>query len=65
MKLGEFAERFGLTIDEKDVSTVSGLILKYADRIPKIGEEIKYKNLKFTILEGTRRKISKVKVKKI
>jgi putative hemolysin len=65
MELDEFAERFGLTINEKDVSTVSGLILKYADRIPKVGEEIKYKNLKFTILEGTRRKISKVKVKKL
>jgi putative hemolysin len=65
MELDKFAERFDLTIDEKDVSTVSGLILKYADRIPKIGEEIKYKNLTFTILEGTRRKISKVKVKKL
>lgn len=65
MALDDFSEQFGLTIDEDDISTVSGLILKYADRIPKVGEEIKYKNLLLTVLEGSRRKISKVKIKKI
>lgn len=62
MELDDFSEYFNMTIDEEDISTVSGLILKNADRIPKVGEEIKYKNLRFKILEGTRRKISKVKV---
>lgn len=65
MELDEFSEYFNMTVDEDDVSTVSGLILKIADRIPKIGEEITYKNLRFLVLEGTRRKISKVKVKKV
>ncbi len=65
MELDDFSEYFNMTVDEEDVSTVSGLILKNADRIPRIGEEITYKNLKFTVLEGTRRKISKVKVKKV
>ncbi len=65
MDLDDFSEYFNMTIDEDDISTVSGLILKNADRIPKVGEEIKYKNLEFKILEGTRRKINKVKVKKI
>jgi CBS domain containing-hemolysin-like protein len=52
-----------VAVDEDvDVTTVSGLILKNADRIPKVGEEIEYRNMKFKILEGTRRKISKVKV---
>ena len=64
MALDDFGEQFDVAIDENDVTTVSGLILKHADRIPKVGEEVKYKNLKFTILEGTRRKISKVRVKK-
>jgi putative hemolysin len=64
MELDDFSEKFGIKIDENDVSTVSGLILKYADRIPEVGEEIKYKNFKFKVLEGTRRKISKVKLSK-
>jgi len=65
MELVHFAEYFGLPIEEDDVSTVGGLILKNADRIPKVGEEIKYRNLKFKIISGTRRKINKVKVTKL
>jgi CBS domain containing-hemolysin-like protein len=62
MGIDDFAEYFDVSIDEDDVSTVSGLIIKNADRIPKVGEKIKYKNLLFEILEGTRRKISKARV---
>lgn len=63
MEIEEFSEYFKVAVDEDvDVTTVSGLILKNADRIPKVGEEVEYKNLKFKILEGTRRKISKVRV---
>lgn len=65
LELDDFSDRFNLRIDEEDVSTVGGLILKHADRIPKVGETIQYRNLKFTILEGTRRKISKVKVERV
>jgi len=63
MELDDFAEKFAVAIDEDDVSTVGGLIIKYADRIPKVGEEIQYKNFLFTIIEATRRKINKVKVR--
>lgn len=65
MELDDFSEYFKMTIDEDDISTLGGLIIKNADRIPRVGETIVYKNLEFKILEGTRRKISKVKVKKI
>ncbi len=64
MELDDFAENFGIRVDEDDVSTLAGLISKHADRIPKLGEEIIYKNLKFTILEGTRKKILKVRLKR-
>jgi len=63
MELDDFSEKFGVAIDEDDVSTVGGLIIKFADRIPKVGEEIQYKNFLFTIIEATRRKINKVKVR--
>lgn len=63
MEIDDFAERFAVAIDEEDVSTVGGLILKHADRIPKIGEEIQYKNFLFTVVEATRRKINKVRLR--
>lgn len=63
MEIDDFSEYFNVAVDEEDdVTTVSGLILKNADRIPKVGDVVEYKNLKFKILEGTRRKISKVRV---
>jgi putative hemolysin len=63
MELDDFSEKFGVSINEDDVSTVGGLIIKHADRIPKVGEEIQYKNFLFTIIEATRRKINKVKIR--
>ncbi len=65
MDLDDFCEYFNMPIDEDDISTLGGLIIKNADRIPRVGEKVTYKNLEFNILEGTRRKISRVKVKKI
>lgn len=62
MELDDFSEQFGVAIDEDDVSTVGGLIIKHADRIPKVGEEIQYRNFVFTVVEATRRKITKVKL---
>lgn len=63
MEIDDFAEKFGVSINEADVSTIGGLIIKFADRIPKVGEEIEYRNFKFKIIEATRRKISKVRLK--
>lgn len=64
MELDDFADYFHLTLHCDDVSTIGGFILKSADRIPKVGEEIIYKNLVFKVLEGTRRRINKVHVTK-
>lgn len=63
MDLVDFIERFGLAIDEADVTTVGGLIIKHADRIPRVGEEIQYKNLLFKVVEATRRNLIRVKLR--
>jgi putative hemolysin len=63
MELDDFSDYFDVVLEEDDdVSTLGGLILKNADRIPKVGEEIDYKDFRFKILEGSKRKISKVKI---
>lgn len=64
MELDDFAEHFKISIDEDDISTVGGLVIKAADRIPRKGEEITYKNLTFKILEATKRRITRVRVTK-
>jgi CBS domain containing-hemolysin-like protein len=64
MELDDFADYFKLHINEPDVSTVGGLIIKHADRIPRVGELIHYHELVFTIMEGTRRRITKARIKR-
>ena len=65
IRLDEFAREYGMTIREPDVATLAGFIIKQLDRIPKAGEEVIYKNLKFTVLACTKRTVTKVKVEKI
>ncbi len=62
MEIDDFADYFKLSIDDDDISTVGGLIIKNADRIPKVGEEVRFKNFVFRIIEGTRRKVSKARI---
>ncbi len=62
MEIDDFADYFKLSIDDDDVSTVGGLIIKNADRIPKVGEEVRFRNFVFRVIEGTRRKISKARI---
>ena len=63
IELEDFADYFNIMIDEDDVTTLNGFLLKKADRIPKVGEQLQYKNLTFSVVEGTRRKVNAVKVK--
>ncbi len=62
IELEDFCDYFNIIIDEDDITTLNGFLLKKADRIPRVGEQIQYKNLTFSVVEGTRRKISTVKV---
>jgi putative hemolysin len=62
MNLGDFAEFLGVPINDPEIATVAGLIIKHADRIPKPGEDIVIGTLKFTILTATRKRINKVSV---
>lgn len=65
IRLDEFAREYGMAIREPDAATLAGFIIKQLDRIPKTGEEVIYKNLKFTVLACTKRTVTKVRVEKI
>ncbi len=65
IRLDEFAREYGMAIREPDVATLAGFIIKQLDHIPKTGEEVIYKNLKFTVLACTKRTVTKVKVERI
>lgn len=64
IELDKFSEAIGAELPSLNVSTLAGLIYHLADRIPKVGDRIKFESWELTILEGTSRKITKVLVEK-
>jgi gliding motility-associated protein GldE len=66
--LEEFMETMNQDLGElenEDIETLSGLILHIIEKIPRKGDVITYKNLKFIIQEVEKNRIQKVKVEKL
>ncbi|MBN2187477.1 MAG: HlyC/CorC family transporter [Dehalococcoidia bacterium] len=61
-RIEEANEELGLGLPLDDYETVAGFILSHLGRIPKQGEQLKYKNLKFVITEMRGMKIEMVVV---
>ena len=60
MRVEEANEEMELDIPEGDYETVAGFVLDLLGRIPKQGEQLKYKNLKMVITEMRGVKIEKI-----
>jgi putative hemolysin len=60
MRLEQANEELGLGLPEGDYETVAGFILHLIGRIPKQGEQIKYKNLKVVITRIAGMKIEEI-----
>ncbi len=60
MRVEEANEEMGLGLPEGDYETVAGFILHLLHRIPKQGEQIKYKHLKLVITKMSGVKIEEV-----
>jgi putative hemolysin len=63
--LDEVNELLGVSLQSKDFNTIGGFVFGLFGRMPKVGEQLRYKDLKFEILELEGRKIEKVKVTKL
>ena len=64
MRLEEANEKMGLNLPPGDYETVAGFILHLLGRIPKQGEQLRYKGMKIIITEMRGRKIEKILVTK-
>ena len=64
MRVDEVNEEMGLGLPDGDYETVAGFILHLLHRIPKQGEQIKYRDLKLVITKMSAVKIEAVLVTK-
>jgi CBS domain containing-hemolysin-like protein len=64
MNISDFNSRFSDALPEDDdYETVSGFLHKYTGRIPDLHEEIRFRNLMFTIAKKNERRLQQIKVK--
>jgi len=48
--------------EDRDVNTLAGLVTDVIGRVPKKGEEIRFENIRFTVLAATTRKIDRLQI---
>ncbi len=63
--LDEINELVGVELVSKDFHTIGGFVFGLFRRLPKVGEQVRYHNLRFLILEMENRKISKIKITRL
>ena len=63
--LDEINELIGINIESEEFHTIGGFLFGLFGHLPKTGEQLRYHELRFLILEMDGRKIEKIKITKI
>jgi putative hemolysin len=62
MDIDQLDELFGIRPEGKESATVAGLVSELAGRIPRKGEVVEEKNLRFEVMESTGRRVERVRI---
>ena len=63
--LDEVNELISTEIESEEFHTIGGFVFGIFGRLPKTGEQVRFQNLRFLILEMEERKVSKIKITKL
>jgi CBS domain containing-hemolysin-like protein len=63
--IDEINELIGVELDDEEFHTIGGFIFGLFGHLPKVGEQLRYHELRFLILEMEGKKIEKIKITKI
>jgi len=59
----EINERLGIELPESnDFDTIGGFVFSELGHVPKVGEEVVWRNVRITVLEATNRRIQRVRI---
>ena len=63
VRIAELNERLGLSLPEdEDYDTIGGFVFHELGRIPNVGEELVWQDVRIKVLEATRRRIDRVAI---
>lgn len=60
--LEDFFEYFGLSEDERDITTVNGWVMLKTEKIPEKGDSFEYKNLTVLVISTEGKRADKIKI---
>jgi CBS domain containing-hemolysin-like protein len=61
--IDEINERLGLNLPEDgEFDTIGGFVFQELGRVPAVGEQLTWQNIRLTVLEATRRRIDRLKI---
>lgn len=63
--IDEINELVGVELDDEEFHTIGGFIFGLFGHLPKAGEQLRYNELRFLILEMEGKKIEKIKISKV
>ncbi|HEV3415411.1 MAG TPA: hemolysin family protein [Pirellulales bacterium] len=64
VRIHEINERLGLSLPEdEDFDTIGGFVFHEMGRIPNVGEELVWQDVRIKVLEATRRRIDRVSIR--
>jgi len=61
--IDDLSEKLNIEIPKEDYDTLGGFLVHMTNNIPSVMDEIRYKNIVFTVIEADERKVSKVAMK--
>ncbi len=62
MPLEDLSEVIGVSIQDEEVETAGGWVMRLAGRIPMQGEKLKFGGFRITVLEGQRNQVGKIRL---
>lgn len=63
--IDEINSLVGLQLDSEEFNTIGGFLFGLFGHLPKVGEQVKFRNVRLLILEMESKKIEKIKITKI
>ncbi len=60
LAIHEWEDAFKIDVSSEQISTVGGFVISLLGRIPREGDQVEYRNLRFTVVSMRRRRIEKL-----
>ena len=62
LAIHEWVDAFGLDLSEKRITTIGGFVTSLLGRLPHVGDEVSYRNLKFRVESMRHRRVGTLRL---